>query len=677
MPLPQLSDVKSELKALPAKFMAFIADIFKRLLAYLRSNKEARKRLLLGCILFALMLTSLMLFLALRNASSGGSDFGIPDDFGILSAKTSVSQDSPLLPGVNAWKSGYPWRALDLFTEALGGRLAERERIAIYNYCGHIRIALADYAQAAIAFTAAKRIADDAGAEYGLGRIAQLTEDIPRALQFYARAAALRDDFALAWRRQGDCLSAQGMYAEARERYKRAIFHSEDDLVRYRLAECALRLGEIEDAEFRFRSLLESTKNKNIIACSAAHLADRESDKGNVDEAIAYYRQAIRANPGIPAFRYNLGGLYLLQGELDEAVAVYNALLASSGGQGEANTHLAETLSRNLGEVFYDRNDSESAMRFLRGSGQEDHDILSMLGDINFLKGEEEVALEYYRRVLASAPLSKNTFLAYANSGTIYLNRAQPERALAAYTMALEIEPENAQLQYNLGFALLETGDRKEAQAAFLRAYTADTSLTNAILALAVTAGPENAISAILDARDGTGRNNFFIQALLARVFHFAREYGRAAEFARRAIATAPAGTSVLETQLVLLRSLLAQENYSGARGLLAELKEKYSQNSVYLYCAGMLAIRTGDSTAARYFELAREYTSSPSLRAAISYWQGNLAWQEGRLADALTKYREALEYVPGHTAAAYNASYCVRQMTAGRPPKMLTEGGN
>jgi tetratricopeptide (TPR) repeat protein len=669
MPLPRLSGVKSKLKEVAAKIAALAVGLIKKLAAHIRSSEDAKKRILLGGILLVFMLTSLILFISLRGGSSREGDFGIPDDFGILSLKTSVSPGSPLAPGVHAWRSGFPWRALDLFEEALRENLSQRERIALFNYCGHIRIALGDYAQASTAFNNARRLAPDAGAEYGLGRIAQLTHDIPQALQFYARATALRGDFALAWRRQGDCHFGLNRYAEARTKYRRALTHSDEDLIRFRLAECALHLGELEEARSGFLFLLENAQHPNIIAFSAAHLADSECDKGNTSAAIAYYRQAIRANPNVSAFRFNLGGLHLLAGELDEAVAVYNALLAMPRGleSDDANRRLAGILSRSLGEVFYDRNDSESALRFLQGSGQEDQEVLSMLGDINFLRGEDDLALEYYRRVLALGPLSRLAFLAYANSGTIYMNRSQAARALAAYTKALEIEPENPQLHYNLGFALLETGDRQGAQAAFLQAYTADQSLTDALLALVVTAGPENAVSVLFQARDESGHDSFFTQSLLARVFHLARDYGRAITSARRALVLAPAGTPVFDIQLLLLRSLLVQEEYSGAAKLLRDLRESHSQDPIYLYCAALFALRAGDSAAAaRYLDLARQFVRSPSLRAAISYWQGNLAWQEGRIADALERYRETLDLVPGHTAASYNASYCVRQLADG-----------
>jgi len=655
MPSPRLLRVKAKIEELFAKFGEL--------------SRDAKKRVFLGALLLALMLFSLILFVTLKNRPPELEGFGVPDDFGILTQSTVLPQQSPLAPGASAWKSGYPWRALDHFTAALSAGLSQAETIAAWNYCGHIRIALGDYAQAGIAFSAANGIKPNAGAEYGLGRIAQLTKDIPQALHHYARATELRDDFALAWRRQGDCLFGEGGYAAARERYSRALVRSDEELLRFRLAECALYLGERDDARRQFTRLIESAQNKTITAYTAARLADMESDEGKLGQAIAYYRQAIADAPEAAAFRYNLGGLYLMDGQLEDAVAVYDALRVQKIGGGHQEA-LAEAFARNLGEVFYDRDDNESALHFLRSSGEEDYEILSMLGDLSLLRGEDDLALEYYRRVLALEPLSRLAFLAYANSATIYLNRGQPERALAAYRKAMEIEPENPRLLYNLGFALLQNGERREAREAFVNAYQADRTLTNALLALAATAAPgqESAASLVLEARDLTEQENFFAESLLARAYHLSREYGKAIASAERALRFAPKGTPLIDTQLLLLRSLLANQDYEAAGKLLLELRDANSQNPLYLYCAAIHALRTGNAgDGARFLGLAREYARGPSLRAAISYWQGNLAWQAGATGDALAKYRETLDLVPSHTAAAYNAAYCVKQLADSR----------
>ncbi|MDR2734364.1 MAG: tetratricopeptide repeat protein [Spirochaetota bacterium] len=623
-------------------------------------ENRTHSRAILGGALLAAMLLALALFILLKNRAPREDDHGLPDDFGILSPGAPFPDESPLSAAVSAWKSGYPWRALDIFEEALAGNLSQAERIAAYNYSGHIRIALADMAQARAAFNAALQLAPNPGAEYGLGRVAQLMQDIPLALECYARAVAMRGDFALAWRRQGDCYFGEGVYDTARERYNRALVFSDEELIRYRLAECALYLQEPREAERRFRMLLDGAQHKSIIAYSAARLADMESDNGNLSAAIGYYRQAIMVSPDVPAFRHNLGGLYLMSGQFDLAINEYNELRALTMNA-EERAQLTESLSRNLGEAYYDRADTELALHFLAGSDAEDYEVLSMLGDLHFLRGDENRALEYYQRVLAKAPLSRLAFLAYANIGTICLGRADVSRALAAYLRASEIEPENAQLLYNLGFVFHQNGDTKQAEQSFLRAYTQDRSLTNALFALASIAGRD--VTPVV--KGGDDNRSFLEEYLLARIYHLGHEYSRAAASARRALALAARDDPAAAVQLLLMRALLALSDQEGAGKLLPELRETHSQDPLYLYCAAMYALQSRDTeSGAHYLNLAKNYVTSPALRAWIVYWQGNLAWQSGKSGDALEKYREALDLAPGHTAAAYNASYCVQQMT-------------
>jgi tetratricopeptide (TPR) repeat protein len=141
------------------------------------------------------------------------------------------------------------------------------------------------------------------------------------------------------------------------------------------------------------------------------NLAALLAQRGRVDEAIAHYRAAIRADPGY-AFAYTSYGVLLANsGRTDEAIAAHRQALAVSPGLMEAHANLANVL-QTIGR-------SDEAMR------------------------EYEEAL----RLRPSAEV-------YSNIGLMLLNANRPADAVAMFRRALALRTDIPVLHQNLARAL-------------------------------------------------------------------------------------------------------------------------------------------------------------------------------------------------------------------------------
>ncbi|HPH03480.1 MAG TPA: tetratricopeptide repeat protein [Spirochaetota bacterium] len=628
-----------------------------------------RNQILVAALLLALMLTSLLLFFSLKNRPHDPGGFGVPDDFGVLAAETVVHPQSPLAPAVGAWRRGSPWVALDLLRQAQTNHLTTEEHLAALNYAGHIRIWIGDLAAAGAAFQAGAGLKKNAGSAYGLGRVAELKNDYPLAVRQYRTAVEYRPDFALAWRRMGDVLMRQKDFEQAVLAYTRSLEISSLDITRYRLGEALVSQGQGEAARQHFQYILEHAHHSLLVGYAAARLGDLEDVRGDLKRAAELYQQAVRVCPETAAFRHNLGGILVRAGRLEEAMSVYLALrgaILKKKNPTISDTELRQSLARVIGETWYDRNDTAAALRFLSEAGREDSEVLAMLGDLFFLRGEYDDALGYYARVVANLPGQRLGLVALVNTGTIWLERMKPERALHAWEKALQIEPENPRVLCNIGLAHLALRDNKAAETAFRKAWTLDQSLTNALALLAATMPVGEIITLLREGEDKA--SGWFALHTLGRLYHRKREYGSAIEVLERAIKAAARPSEADASRLLLARCRMARDEHDLAARELQPIGERYAQDPLWLYQMGLLSWKTGSLTnARRYFSSAEQAQASPRLAAAIRYWLGNMEWKEGHIAGALAGYRAALTLHPGHTAAAVNAAWCVNRLAEGR----------
>lgn len=178
------------------------------------------------------------------------------------------------------------------------------------------------------------------------------------------------------------------------------------------------QLGYWQDTISLTRHTLQVTTDNYIMHYSLGVSLAR---KGNVDEAIHEYQEAIRINPNNSDVHNNLGVAFDSKGDLDAAIHEYREALRINPDHSNAHT--------NLGSAF----DS---------------------------KGNLDEAIHEYQEALRINPNNPD---AHNNLGVAFARKGNLDEAIHAYQEALRIKPNNSDAHNNLGAAFAGKGNLDEA----------------------------------------------------------------------------------------------------------------------------------------------------------------------------------------------------------------------
>jgi len=173
-----------------------------------------------------------------------------------------------------------------------------------------------------------------------------------------------------------------------------------------------------KDSESLFRHALSVT-NGNYLAYNSLGVA--LFGKGNVDEAIGNYQDAINLKRDYVNAHCNLGVALASRRQYAEALVHYEECLRIRPGYPDARYNMAIALE---------------------GMGRRDE------------------ALVQYRLILQEYPEHEN---AHNNMGYLLASRGDLDGAVRHYLEALKTDPHNIRVQINLSDALLQKGDMEEA----------------------------------------------------------------------------------------------------------------------------------------------------------------------------------------------------------------------
>lgn len=139
---------------------------------------------------------------------------------------------------------------------------------------------------------------------------------------------------------------------------------------------------------------------------------------GEVEQALAHFRESARLEPESPAAQYNVGTTLLQLGELDEAIASFERALQLDPAYAPVHNNLGAAL-RSQGRL------EEAVRRFRQAvrARPDDEDALYNLASTLTLQGEFTEAVTLYRQVLALLPDSPEPF---AELGWILATHPEP-----------------------------------------------------------------------------------------------------------------------------------------------------------------------------------------------------------------------------------------------------------
>ena len=141
----------------------------------------------------------------------------------------------------------------------------------------------------------------------------------------------------------------------------------------------------------------------------------------DLDKAIFYYKAALKIRPNFAAAFYNLGNVFLENGNIDKAIHHYLKSLKIKPNYTAALNNLGEALTK---------------------------------------KGDYDKANYYFKRALKTDPTGPDTCMNFANA--LFL-QAKPDIAISLYKKILQTDSENADVRYNLAYVLSSQKKYNEA----------------------------------------------------------------------------------------------------------------------------------------------------------------------------------------------------------------------
>lgn len=333
-----------------------------------------------------------------------------------------------------------------------------------------------------------------------LARELMLRADYARAVTEYRDVvkAAAGDNRVLApaLRDLGRALAKQGQRKEAMETLRKALRAAgAQSGIRAEIYEI---ITEVYRAEDRLRELVTEIEKRGAREFEEIRMLGRlYEETGQVKKALDTYKKALAKKNGDIGTRLKVVQLLQIQGELDEAIREYEALIRAAprnpdyvfqlsealiqrGDRKKALEHLKQLEGRSGQDEetlaalvdFYERvEEKERALEVLQRLGKmgsRDPRHLVELGARYWQEGDKPKALQTWQRIKALVP---DKARAQHTLGEVYLEHDMPTEALAALREAMKLQPKSLKYKKAYALALERTGSAAGSKEARNRQY--------------------------------------------------------------------------------------------------------------------------------------------------------------------------------------------------------------
>ncbi len=212
------------------------------------------------------------------------------------------------------------------------------------------------------------------------------------------------------------------------------------------------QLGYWRDSEGLYRHTLEVSEN-NYLAHN--NLGATLVEKGQIDEAISQYQEAIRLKPDYAGFQYNLGVAFNKKGRTDEAISQFQEAIRLAPDYAEAYN--------NLGSVLVAKGQIDEAISQFRKAIRlkpDDAEIQYNLGIALGRKGQIDEAISQFQEAIR---LNPDYAEAHYSLGAALGRKGQTDEAISQYREAIRLKPDYAEAHNNLGIIFGQKGQTEEA----------------------------------------------------------------------------------------------------------------------------------------------------------------------------------------------------------------------
>jgi len=203
------------------------------------------------------------------------------------------------------------------------------------------------------------------------------------------------------------------------------------------------QLGYWKDNETLFRHALKVTEN-NCLAHKG--LGDALIKKGQIDEAINQYQEAILLIPGYAEAHYNLGTALQKKGQIDAAISQFQEAIRLNPEYAEAHCNLGTALIKK-GQIDAAINQFQEAIRLKPGYADAHYNLANAL----LKKDQTGQAVRQFQEVIRLKPDDAE---AHNNLGAALAMNGQIEEAISQFQEAIRLKPDDPEGHNNLGRAL-------------------------------------------------------------------------------------------------------------------------------------------------------------------------------------------------------------------------------
>jgi len=207
--------------------------------------------------------------------------------------------------------------------------------------------------------------------------------------------------------------------------------------------------GRLVEAEQIYRQILQQQQQVDalnllgVIACQ----------RGNLEEGIVLYRQALALRPGHLGARENLYLALWKQGKqwMEEAIAGYTQMVTFQPKDSQAYS--------NLITILLDQRKLDEALAYCQQGltvQPANPQILNYTGMILQRQGKSASAIPYHQQAIALQPDYAD---AHTSLGIAYMDQGRFETAMDCFHQALTLDPTHAGASYNRGIVDLTLGN--------------------------------------------------------------------------------------------------------------------------------------------------------------------------------------------------------------------------
>jgi protein O-mannosyl-transferase len=184
--------------------------------------------------------------------------------------------------------------------------------------------------------------------------------------------------------------------------------------------------------------------------------------RGEIEEAIIQYKNALKIKPDYADAHNNLGVALVRRGQFDEGISHYRKALETTPDFADAHNNLGAALLR-LGRIDEGIEHIRRALELNPNSPETRNNYALALAK----RGQNDQAIAEYHKAL---DLNPGYIEASVNLGATLINMGRLDEAIAEYRRILELSPRSADVHNSLGAALATAGRIAEAAVHFQKA---------------------------------------------------------------------------------------------------------------------------------------------------------------------------------------------------------------